>query len=138
MPTIFIEVRSPPPDHHARLFPAAEPLDAQALVPDFAVEAFARAVLPRLARLDQAGLDAFIRDPLEQRERYELRVIVRTQNVGWPSLRDKAGCRSHHASGSIRRHRSPGARALIDHRQTLDLMVGRDVVEHEVIGGSLC
>jgi hypothetical protein len=30
------------------------------------------------------------------------------------------------------------ARALIDHRQTLDLMVGRDVVEHEVIGGSLC
>ena len=32
MRAVFVEVRTPSPDHHACLLPAAEPLDAQALV----------------------------------------------------------------------------------------------------------
>ena len=109
MRTIFIEVRSPPPDHHARLFPAAEPLDAQALVPDFAVELLRIAVLPRLARLDQAGLDASIRDPTGSASDTNSGSFVRTPNVGAATRsRDKAGCRSHHEridpATSIARH----------------------------------
>ena len=131
MRTIFIEVRSPSADHHTRLLPAAEPLDAQALVAELAVEAFARAVLPRLAWLDQAGSDTFIGDPLEQRERYELGAIVRTQNLGRASLRDKAGKDVDDATRADRSgdvDRQTLARALVDDRQTLDLLAGRDVV----------
>ena len=50
----------PPPgfDDDARLVARAEPLDAQALVPDPAIEALIRAVLPRLAGIDQRCIDA--------------------------------------------------------------------------------
>ncbi len=78
---IFVIVFSPSADHRTRFLAAAEPLDAQAFVAELAVEAFARAVLPRLARLDQSGPNALIRDPLEQCKRYELRPVVRTQDL---------------------------------------------------------
>ena len=37
--------------------PRAEPFEAQAFVTEFAVEALAGRVLPRLARIDQRGVD---------------------------------------------------------------------------------
>jgi hypothetical protein len=44
---------SPLLDDHLRLGSAAEPFEAQALVAEFAIEAFPNPILPRLARLDQ-------------------------------------------------------------------------------------
>ena len=56
-----------------------EPLHAQALVAELAVEALADAILPRLARVDQRGLDALVDDPLRQRAGDELGAVVGAQ-----------------------------------------------------------
>ena len=53
-----IVVPTPGFDDDLRLATTAEPFDAQALVAELAVEALVGTVLPRLARVDQCGLDA--------------------------------------------------------------------------------
>ena len=52
----------PPPalDHDLRLGPRPEPLQAQALVAELAVEALRRAILPGLAGIDQRRVDALL------------------------------------------------------------------------------
>src|SRR5690606_34486988 len=44
-------------DHHLRVDPVLEPLHAQALVAELAIERLVRAVLPRLAGVDMCGVD---------------------------------------------------------------------------------
>ena len=56
-----------------------EPLDAQALVAQLAVEALVVAVLPGLAGIDQRRADAGMGEPLEDRQADELRSAVRAQ-----------------------------------------------------------
>jgi hypothetical protein len=71
----------PPPalDHRLRLGPRAEPLQAQALVAEFAVEVLRRSILPGLAGIDQCGGDALVHDPLQKRPRHELGPVVGAQ-----------------------------------------------------------
>ena len=64
MRTDLVEMPAPGFDHGLGLGAREEPLHAQAFVAELAVEALADAVLPRLARIDQGGLDALIGDPL--------------------------------------------------------------------------
>ena len=52
-------------DDDLGLAPRAEPLDAQALVTEFAVERFVGAVLPRLSGVDERGFDARVGNPFE-------------------------------------------------------------------------
>ena len=63
----LVVMPAPALDHHLRLGPRAEPLQAQALVAELAVEALRRAILPGLAGIDQRRADALIDDPLQQR-----------------------------------------------------------------------
>ena len=58
MRTHLVEVFAPGFDDDLGLGARPEPLHVQALVAEFAVEALQRAVLPRLAEIDQGGLDA--------------------------------------------------------------------------------
>jgi len=65
----LVEVPAPGFDDDPGLGARPEPLHAQALVAELAVETFQRAVLPGLAGIDQRGLDPLIDDPLQQRPR---------------------------------------------------------------------
>ncbi len=53
----LVIVAPPVLDHDLRFRPRAKPFHAQALVAEFVVEAFGRAILPGLAWLDQRRLD---------------------------------------------------------------------------------
>ena len=50
-------------DQNLRIDPILEPLHAQTLVAELAVERFVRAVLPRLARIDVGGVDVRDAEP---------------------------------------------------------------------------
>src|SRR3546814_11818810 len=75
----LVVVLAPRLDHDLGFSPRPEPFEAQALVAELAVEAFAGAILPGLARVDQCRADPLVRDPAEQGLRDELRAVVRTQ-----------------------------------------------------------
>jgi ureidoglycolate hydrolase len=57
----------------------AKPFHGQAFIPQFSVEAFVSAVLPRLARFDQNRFQFFIDSPLQQLRADELRAVVHAQ-----------------------------------------------------------
>ena len=103
-----IEVLPPRFDQHLRLGARAEPFEAQALVAELAVEAFRRAILPGLARIDQCGGDALVDDPRQQCARDELRSVVRAQIEWRAALRHQPRQHLDHAaaSGCGRRPRS--------------------------------
>ena len=63
MRPILVVVPTPGFDDDPSLGAVAEPLHAQALVAELAVEAFRRAILPRLARFDIGRLDARLLQP---------------------------------------------------------------------------
>ena len=52
-----VVVTLPVLDHDLGIDPVTEPLNAQAFVPELAVETLPRGVLPRLAGVDIGGLD---------------------------------------------------------------------------------
>ena len=60
----LVVVLAPRLDDDLSLGPRPEPFEAQALVAELAVEALRRPILPRLAWIDQGGLDALVDDPL--------------------------------------------------------------------------
>jgi hypothetical protein len=55
MRAYFVVMTSPLLDDHLRIGSAAEPFEAQALVTEFAIDAFRNTILPRLARLVSAS-----------------------------------------------------------------------------------
>src|SRR5512142_1576398 len=63
--TIGVVMLPPLLDDDLRLGACAKPFHAQALVAELAVEAFVAAILPRLAWIDQRGVDAGFVQPLE-------------------------------------------------------------------------
>src|SRR5690242_17044359 len=96
-----VVVLAPGFDDDLRFASRIESLEAQALVAKPAVERFAGAVLPRLARIDDGCLDAGVGQPLKDRATYELGTAVRAQ---------------------------VGRRAVVAHqsRQDLDVALGAD------------
>src|SRR5260370_26667808 len=62
-----------------------KPLQAQVLVAEFPVERFVGAILPRLPRVDECGLDLCRLEPAKNRGRDELGAIVGAQ-VLWRAV----------------------------------------------------
>ena len=90
----FVVVPSPTLDDDLCFGTRAEPFEAEALVAEFAVEAFRDAILPRLARLDQRGADAVCDDPRQQRLRYELWAVIAAQKGRCAALADQTRART--------------------------------------------
>src|SRR5690348_229956 len=140
MRTHLVEVLPPRFDHHLRLCSRTEPLDAEAFVAEFAVEAFADAILPGLAGVDQGGADAVLGDPLQQRTRHELGAVVGTQE-GWrTALADHSRQDLDHPAGAdagtdIDRETLAGE--LVRQGQALQSLTVGTVVEHEVVAPDL-
>ena len=68
-------------DQDLRIDPVLEPLHAETLIAEFAVEAFRDAILPGFAGLDQRRADALGDDPGQQGLGYELRSVVGQVNA---------------------------------------------------------
>lgn len=79
-----VVVHAPRVDLLPRVRRVAEVLLVQALVPQLAVEAFALAVLRRLARRDPMQLDATLVGPLVERLRGEFKSLYITSSFGFP------------------------------------------------------
>ncbi len=75
----FVVMATPTFDDRLGLRSGPKPLKTQALVAELAIEAFADAILPRLAGLDQCRIDVLCEDPRQERLGYELRAVVATQ-----------------------------------------------------------
>ncbi len=84
MRSILVVVTTPVFDHDLRIDPILEPLQAQALVAELAVEALVGTVLPRLARIDVRGVDVRRQQPAQDRAGDELRAVVGAQVRGAP------------------------------------------------------
>ena len=81
MRTNLVVVKTPGFDDGLGFGSGAEPLHAQALVAELAVEALADAILPGLAGVDQRGLDALVGDPFQQGTGYELRPVAHCERA---------------------------------------------------------
>lgn len=118
-------------------FPArSEPLDAETLVAEFAVEALVGAVLPGLARIDQRRLDVLLHDPLQDRLADELGAIVGAQEGRSATLADQTAQNLNDAPGAdaashIDRQALSGV--LVDDREALELLAVGTAVEDEVV-----
>ena len=109
-------------DEDLRIDPILEPLHAQALVPELAIEGFVRSVLLRLAGVDVSGVDICFHQPAQDCSGDELRTVVgseiarstvRTHELG-KNLDDSAGA---DAAGHV--DRQTFARVLICRSQYL-------------------
>lgn len=67
MRAIFVVVAVPAFDSDPRFGPGAEPLRAQALVTELAVQALGNATLPRLTGVDMRRFDALLLQPFQHR-----------------------------------------------------------------------
>jgi hypothetical protein len=112
-----IVVVLPGADHDPCLLQAVEDLELEALVPKLAVEAFAKAILPRTAGLDVECFGAELGEPLAQRLGDHLRTIV-AANMLWNALLEHGiGQRLDNAKGidpTCHAKRQALARVLVD------------------------
>ncbi len=72
----LVVMATPVLDQDTGLVPGTKPLLVQAFIAQPPVEALVGAVLPRLARIVQCGLDVRFSDPFEDRVADELRAVV--------------------------------------------------------------
>lgn len=82
MGTLFIRQPAIRRDRNARLCDPDEPPPVQALVPELAMEALAKAILPGAARIDAERLGALLAQPRSERPSNELRRIVALEQPG--------------------------------------------------------
>src|SRR5271169_2862672 len=86
-----IVMPTPDFDQDPSLDAVAKPLHVQALVAELAVEALVGAILPRLARIDQGGVDLDLGEPYQDSVANEFRTVVRTQKHRRTVDADEAG-----------------------------------------------
>ena len=67
---------TPVVDRDPGVGPIPEPLEAQTLVSELAVEALSGGVLPGLAGVNQGGFDLGFREPLQDSSRHKLRAVI--------------------------------------------------------------
>src|SRR6185437_13429726 len=130
--THVVEVTPELLDHYLRVDPILEPLHAQTLVAELAVEGLVRAVLPGLARIDVGGIDVRLREPLQDGAGDELRAVIRTQVLRCTMHSDELGEHLDYATGAdapgdIDRQALPSV--LVDHGEALELLPVRARVE---------
>jgi hypothetical protein len=75
----LVVVLTPVLDHDLRIDSIAKPLHRQALIAELAVEGLVRAVLPRLAWIDERRFDVLVSEPAQDRAGQELRAVVGSQ-----------------------------------------------------------
>ena len=135
-----VVVTAPGFDDDSGLSAGAKPLHREALVAQLAVEALIRAVLPRLAGFDVRRVDLGVGDPLQDGARYELRPIVRSNDLRCAMPADQTAQHfddPHGANGAghIDGQALPGV--LVDDRQALEFLAVGTGVEDEIIGPDL-
>ena len=132
----LIVVPTPEFRQHLCLLQRRENLPVEEFVPEFAVEAFDVAVLPRTSRLDEQRLDSQPREPLADDFGDELGPVIRSD-----VFRDAV---PQHQPGqhpqNVPRALLPGhldrqtlAGELVDHRQELQGPAFAGPLEHEVV-----
>src|SRR5215467_3142094 len=131
-----IVVTPPLLDHDLRFRAGSKPFKAKTFVPELAVKAFVRPVLPGLAGFAERHVHAVLCSPLQDSPRDELRTIVGAQVARRTMNADQLGQDFDHApranrSGHV--NRQAFTRVLIDHRQTLQLLTAGTRIEYEVI-----
>src|SRR5262249_13192105 len=117
-----------------------KPLKTQALVTELAIETLGNTILPRLAGLDQRGVDTLPDDPGQERLGHKLRAVVAAQERRCAALAHQAREHLDHprradAAGDIDPH--PLLRELVSHRQALEPLAIGATVEHKVVGPPL-
>src|SRR6476661_2973133 len=133
----FIVMAAPGFDDHLRFTSAAEPLEAQALVTEAAVEALVHAVLPRLTRIDQRRFDTRLLQPFEDRFAHEFGAIIRAQVAWRTAFADQPRQHLDHALRTDAAGDVDGqalARELVDDRQTFEALPVGTGIEYEVVG----
>src|SRR6266498_1094899 len=131
-------VMAPPDfDEDASFGAAAEPFHVQAFVAELAVEALVVAVLPRLARIDQGGVDLRFGEPFQDRLTHELGSVVRAQEHRRAAHANQAGEYFDDARGAdTARHvdRKALTRELVDDGEAFELLpIGAGVVD-KIVG----
>lgn len=114
-----------------------EPLHRQAFIPELPIEAFRRAVLPRLAGINQRAFYPSFRHPLQERSADKLRTIVATQVTRRTAHADEPGQYVDDPPGADRSCHVDGEcfpRVLIHYSQALDLLSIGASIEDEVNG----
>ena len=140
MRTHFVVMAPPCFNDHLRLGAGSKPLEAQALVAEFAVEAFRDAILPGFAGLDQRRADALGVDPGQQGLGYELRAVVAAQEGRRTAHADQARQHVDHAwraDAAVDVDRQPLLGELVGHGEALELLAIGAMIEHEVVGPHL-
>ena len=123
--THSIVVPAPCLDENAGFATTAKPLETQTLVAQLAVERLVRSVLPRLSGMDHRGVDAIVREPLQNRLADELGTAIGTQ-IRWGTVQANQPC--EHIDDSPRADRASDVdgqalmREFVDDRQALDLL----------------
>src|SRR6185437_11758974 len=74
-----VVVPAPCLDENAGFTAAAEPLQTETLVAQFAVERFVRSVLPRFSGIDDRGVDAIVGETLQNCVAHELGTAIGAQ-----------------------------------------------------------
>jgi hypothetical protein len=115
----------------------AKPLHRRSLLPQLTVEAFVRAVLPWLARLDVRCVDLGAGDSLRDGARDELRPTFRSNVLRRAVLADRPAQRfddpcGANGAGYVDSEALPGV--LVDDRQALQLLTIGTGAEDEVTG----
>lgn len=111
-----------------------------ALVAELAAEAFLAAILPRLAWIDQCGIDACLVQPLEHGATDELGSVVGSQVARCAVNADQATEHLAHTAGAdaaLNVDLQALARPLVDDGQALQLLAIGAGIDHKVIGPHL-
>src|ERR1017187_2214077 len=135
-----VVVTSPCLNDDRGLAPGTEPLQAETLVAEFTIERFICTVLPRLAWVDQGGLDIGLSQPLENGMTDELRAVVgsqisRTAVKAHQAGQDLDDARRADAAGGVDRQTLVGE--LVDDGQAFELLAVGARVEDEVVGPNM-
>jgi hypothetical protein len=132
-----VVVLPPGLDDGASLGAAAEPLHAEALVAELAVEALVGPVLPGLSGVDERRIDTLGRQPPQDGVRDELRSVVGTK-VPWRAVHTH---KARHYVDDAPGTDAPGdvngqtfAGVLVHDGQALELLAVGAAVEDEVVG----
>ena len=123
-------------DRDIRIDSVSEPLHRKIFIAELPVERFLSTVLPGHSRINMCGIYVRCREPLQDRSGHKLRAVVRSQIIraamnthqlaehfDYPSRANAAGYIDGQAL----------MRKLVEHRQTLQLLLVGATIEHKVI-----
>ena len=132
-----VVVSAPGLDDDSGFGAIAKPLDAETFIAEFAVKGLIGTVLPRLARIDDGGIDLIVGEPLQDCMANEFWSAIRAQECRCTMAAYQAGQniddpRGTNTPGDIDLQAFMGK--FIDHGQTFELLAVGTGVEDEIVG----